>query len=691
MHLNQRLSNEFFTPPDKILLEKEEIRRRSDPMFNLKTLFLAFVIISSPLHAKITMAPLFQDGAVLQRDKPLPVWGLADPGKAIKVSFAGQTKTATTDARGRWQLTLAAMPASAENRVMTVTETGSPSVEVKDLWVGEVWLASGQSNMQFTVAQTTAENQSEAAAGAIPLMRLFQVPRVLSQSRKETVDAKWTAATPQTALGFSAVAYFFGKRLAEELKIPIGMIHSSWGGSRIEPWWAEEGLVGIDEFKELRVDRLAKSPGFPEYDQPYRKFISDIRDWAEQAGKAVDAGLNVPVMPSPPALLKLGHTSETGTYQAMIHPLVPYGLRGFLWYQGEANNGEGMLYTTKMRALIAGWRKQFRDDAAPFLYVQLAPNNYGEARNTQLPELWAAQQKVLDIPHTGMAVTNDIATVNNIHPPNKGEVGRRLALWALADTYGQKNLVKSGPLYTGYKVTTDGIQIQFSHIGSGLATRDGKPPSLFEVAGSDGVYQAANGKISSDGKSLLLSSPAVAKPDRARFAWSQMAEPNLMNREGLPAAAFNTHWPKDPTLGNNVSLGKKIESSDPNSSAWNNGLTDGIWGNKAGTCYATGNTDAFPKSVTVDLGATQKIHTILYGVPDIGSTKTVAISISEDGNHFTEVDRHLFPMQKATQAQARFEPMSARFVRATFLDHYQERNGYDANFGFLSELEVYAP
>jgi sialate O-acetylesterase len=660
-------------------------------MINLKTHLLTVALLSTPLYGKITLAPLFQDGAVLQRDKEVPVWGLASPGLSVQVSFGGQTKSTKADASGRWQLSLAAMSASAENRTMTVTESGSPSVEVKNLWVGEVWLASGQSNMQYTIAQTIPANQAEAAAGPIPLMRLFQVPRVLNHVRQDTLNAQWTPTTPETAKGFSAVAYFFGKRLAEELKVPIGLIHSSWGGSKIEPWWAEEGLVGIDELKNIRTDRLAKSPGFPAYDQPYRRFVSAIGDWSKQAENALDRSLPVPPMPNAPELLKLGHAAEAGTYQAMIHPLVPYGLRGFLWYQGESNNGEGMLYTTKMQALIAGWRKQFRDDAAPFLFVQLAPYNYGEKRALSLPEIWVAQQKALLIPHTGMAVTNDIATVRDIHPPNKGEVGRRLALWALADTYGQKNLVKSGPLYSGYKVTPEGIQINFSHVGTGLVTRDGKMANLFEIAGFDDVYQVADVKISSDGKSLLLSSMQVPKPDRARFAWTQMAEPNLMNREGLPAAAFNTHWPIDPSLGVNIALGKKIVSSDANPTAWNGGLTDGVWGNAAGTCYATGNSAVFPKSVTIDLEKSQEIHAIFYGAPDIGSTKTVAIQISEDGTTFKEVKRTEFPVKQALRAQARFEPQTARFVRATFIDYHQARNGYEPSFGFLSEVEVYAP
>lgn len=290
-----------------------------------------------------------------------------------------------------------------------------------------------------------------------------------------------------------------------------------------------------------------------------------------------------------------------------------------------------------------------------------------------------------------MAVTNDIATVNNIHPPNKGDIARRLAAWALADTYGKADVVKSGPLFAKHQVTGEGIAISFDHTGGGLATRDGQPPSLFEIAGPDGNFQPADAKISDDGRSILLTSAAVPKPDRARFAWSQLAEPNLMNKEGLPAAAFNTHWPADPTLGRKVSAGKPIQSSVPNTHGWDTGLTDGKWGNAAPTCYATGEDGGFPKTVTIDLGAPQTIGLVIYGTPDVGATKTVAVSISEDGTNFQEVGRNDFPAKKAAKAKARFAPQAARYVRATFLENHPQQDNFSPAFGFLSEMEVYAP
>ena len=516
---------------------------------------------SQPLLAEVVPAPLFRDGAILQRDKPVPVWGRAEAGGKVNVSFAGQMKTATSDARGRWQVNLDPMPASAEGRRLKIAGAGSPDLEIKDVLVGEVWLASGQSNMQWPIDHCRKEDQETAASAPVPLLRIFQVPEGETRIRKETLDGTiplwenipgegnkhidkgtmkptWMSAKPETRDHAFAVPYFYGRKLAEEIQVPIGIIEATWAGSRIETWWAEEGLTGIEELAAIRKDRLAKSPGFPEYDKRFREYLTAVDEWSAAAAKAMEAGLPVPEMPRAPALLKLGHGEETGAYQAMIHPLVPYALRGFIWYHGE-NNGEGMLYTSKQRALLQGWRHQFQAPQAPFLFVQVSPHV-----NHQ-PTLWWAQQETLKIPHTGMVLINDIGNTQDIHPRNKSEVGRRLALWALADTYGRKDIVKSGPLFAGYQVADQGIAVHFDYADGGLTSRDGKPLNWFEIAGPDGVYQPAKATISADGTSLLLTSPKVAKPGRARFAWSSIAEPNLMNRKGLPAAAFNTHWPKN--------------------------------------------------------------------------------------------------------------------------------------------------
>ena len=519
------------------------------------------LLLAHPLLAEIIPAPLFRDGAVLQRDKPVPVWGRAEAGTKVSVAFAGQTQSTTADTRGRWQVKLDPMKASAVGRSLKIATNGLSVLEIKDVMVGEVWLASGQSNMQWPIDHCRKKDQEMAASGPVPLLWIFQVPEGETCERKETLDGDirlwenipgeadkhidkgtmkptWVPAKSETKDHVFAIPYFFGRKLAEELQVPIGIIEATWAGSRIETWWAEEGLTGIGELADIRMDRLVKSPGFPEYDRLFREYLAASDQWSAAAAKAGAAGLPVPEKPKAPALLKLGHGEETGSYQAMIHPLVPYALRGFIWYQGE-NNGEGMLYASKQKALIQGWRQQFQTPQAPFIIVQVSPH---VGHN---PTLWWAQQETLKIPNTGMVVTNDIGDTQDIHPRNKSEVGRRLALWALADAYGRKDIVKSGPLFAGYQVIDKGIAVRFDHTGGGLASRDGKPLNWFEIAGSDGVYQPAEATISADGTSLLLTNSKVAKPDRARFAWASIAEPNLMNRAGLPAAAFNTHWPRN--------------------------------------------------------------------------------------------------------------------------------------------------
>ncbi|MGC4016999.1 MAG: sialate O-acetylesterase [Luteolibacter sp.] len=652
---------------------------------------IALLLTVLPCGAAVELAPLFQNGAVLQRDRPVPIWGLATPNSQVTVEFAGQKATATAGANGRWKLTLPAQPASAEGRTLTVTESGAPPVEVKDVLVGEVWLASGQSNMEFRVGQTRPEDQQLAATPTTATLRLFQVPHVVSPARQDKVNARWAAATPETVKSFSAVAYFFGRGLSEDIKVPVGLIESNWGGSRIEPWWAEEGLEGIPEYADLVKRRHASLPGYPEYDQSFRGYLKTLRDWTTTAEQAMDAGRPTPEAPKAPALLNVSSGGETGTYQAMIHPLVPYALRGFLWYQGESNNGDAMAYTTKMQALIEGWRKQFGNPDAPFLFVQIAPFNYGADRINSLPQLWSAQQAVLSkVHHTGMAITNDVGNPKDIHPTNKSDVAHRLLQWALADVYGKKGVVRSGPLYSGYKIEGNNIRVTFSETGSGLTTRDGKDPDWFEIAGEDGNFVQAAAKIAPDGKSVLVHSDKVPAPFQVRFAWSQIAEPNLMNKEKLPAGGFDSHWPVDPTLGELVSGGRPYQSSDANNKGWNSGLTDGAWGNTAGTCYATNESPQFPKTVTIDLGTQRSVQAIRYGVPNIGATKTVAVSVSVDGKNFMEVGRNAFAPKTAATSTARFATTPARFVRATIEDHHPKQDGYDPNFAFLSEVEVYS-
>lgn len=479
---------------------------------------------------------------VLQRDRPVPVWGSADPGEKVTVTFNGQRREAVADGSGRWKVMLDPMPANASPQPLEVH--GKNAVILTNVLIGEVWIGSGQSNMQWSVGQSMNAAEEIAAANH-PEIRLFQVPLTSRPEPQQDVNASWTACTPETVNNFSAVLYFMGRDLRRELNVPIGLINSSWGGSRIEPWTPVEGFSQVRGQETIARLIRASTPGTREFRESMESWLREIDAWRGRAKAAVEKNQPPPPLPDRPGPLPHGYQQVVGLYNAMIHPLVPFAIRGAVWYQGESNNGEGMAYVDRMKALIAGWRTVWGQGDFPFYFVQLAPFNYGglppeEARKvTSLAEIQHAQSVAARvIPNTGMVVTTDIGNVADIHPVNKQEVGRRLSLIALARDYGRQDLVWSGPVFRESVVEGGRIRVRFDHTGGGLVTRNGEAPDWFEIAGEDGVFVPAAAAI--DGNDVVVSSPQVPKPVRVRFAWSQMAEPNLMNREGLPASCFRT-------------------------------------------------------------------------------------------------------------------------------------------------------
>ena len=410
---------------------------------------------------------------------------------------------------------------------------GKNELTVEDVLVGEVWICSGQSNMAWSLGAST-DGAAAVEAANFPAIRLLQVPRRPAGQPASDVQVAWQECSPANARRFSAVAYFFGREVHRALKVPVGLINTSWGGTRIEPWTTAAGFAVSPELAEIGAQAAQRDSL---WQTAAKQSLGELEAWLPRAKQALADGL--PPMPMPfPAHPLASHGQPTGLYNGMVHPFVPYAIRGAIWYQGEANRTDGMLYAEKMKALITGWRQAWGQGDFPFYFVQLAPFRYGGDAEA-LARLWEAQTATLQLPHTGMAVVNDIATVGNIHPPNKEDVGKRLALWALARTYGKKGLVHSGPLYKSMEVTLDEIQITFDHVGSGLTTRNGQPPSHFEIAGEDGRYLAAEATI--DGAKITVRNPEITEPVAVRFAWRQDAEPNLMNKEGLPASAFRTH------------------------------------------------------------------------------------------------------------------------------------------------------
>ena len=500
-------------------------------------LFAALAIFTT-LHADaaVRLPRVIGSDMVLQRDVPVPVWGWAEPGESVTCELGQAKATAVANAQGEWMVKLPAMPAGGP---FEMEVRGQNTLKLTGILVGEVWLCSGQSNMEMGVAMSK-NAKPEVEAADHPNIRLFLVPKKTSGRPLNDVEATWRVCSPATIAqggwnGFSAVAYYFGREIQQTLKVPVGLIESSWGGTRIEPWTPPAGFAAVPALKAVG-ERVEQANA--DYTKALTAALEQTEAAVRAARQALADGKPLPPIPTPNVRHSLERNADpTSLYNAMIHPLVPFAIRGAIWYQGEANNGEGMLYCEKMKALIGGWRQVWQQGDFPFYYVQLAPYKYG-LPPTQLPAIWNAQLAALSIPHTGMAVTTDIATLNDIHPPNKQEVGLRLALWALAKTYGKKEYVCSGPLYKGMKIEGGKIVVSFDHTGTGLDSMDDLDLTHFEIAGEDGKFVPA--KAIMEGERVVVSAETVPAPTNVRFGWDQLAQPNLANKEGFPASPFNT-------------------------------------------------------------------------------------------------------------------------------------------------------
>ncbi len=505
-----------------------------------------FTAVFMPTHAaELRLPAIFTDHAVLQQRADVPVWGWGEPGTEVRVTVAGQSRTATVGEDGKWRVDLGAMDAGGPHTLEVVS--GGERLALRDILIGEVWLASGQSNMQWSIKNTDHYEQELAQCenDAIRFAMVFREfsPEPLDDLRGLT---PWAACNADTLTGccngegFSAVSYYFAKYLQAELGVPVGIINTSWGGTRIEPWTPPDGFERVPALADIAQTVRMNTPDSDAYQAMLRETIGKVEAWLPRAEKALEAGSFPPPLPSVASSSALNtHQSPTTLYNAMVHPLVPYANRGFLWYQGESNRGEGMVYRDKMEALIEGWRAVWQQDDLACYFVQLAPFRYGD-RPRALPEIWEAQTAVLDIPHTGMAVINDIGDVKDIHPRNKDDVGHRLALLALNKSYGREGVVCDSPLFDRFEVENNQVRVYFKNARE-LKTRDGAAPTWFELSGTDGVYHAADARI--DGATVVMAAEAVEEPVAVRFAWDHCAEPNLMNEAGLPASAFRAGGP----------------------------------------------------------------------------------------------------------------------------------------------------
>ncbi|MBI5801576.1 MAG: sialate O-acetylesterase [Verrucomicrobia bacterium] len=455
-------------------------------------------------HADVRLPAIFNDHMVLQRDQKVPVWGWADEGELVIVQFRDQVvQTRAKD--GKWQVHLA--PLKASTRANDFLVLGRNRVEFKDVLVGEVWFCSGQSNMEWSVANSKNAKE-EIAAASNPRIRHFKVPHATATTPQTEVKTTggWQLTTPEVAGSFTAVGYFFAREIQKDLDVPIGLIGCNWGGTRVEPWTPPIGFQQVPALKNISTN-LANFP---------QQITTKSKDGKETKG--------------------INHQSALAIYNSMVHPLIPYAIRGALWYQGESNNGEGMLYFEKKKALIGGWRALWKQGDFPFLFVQLAPYRYN--RPDALPGIWEAQTATLSIPNTGMAVTTDISTIGNIHPPDKQTVSHRLALWALAKTYNKPVASHASPLFDTLKIDGDKARVSFKHAEGGLKSLNGQPLTWFTIAGADKKFVEA--KAEAKGNAVVVSAPGVGKPVAVRFGWHELAEPNLANAAGLPASPFRT-------------------------------------------------------------------------------------------------------------------------------------------------------
>ncbi|HEV2448013.1 MAG TPA: sialate O-acetylesterase, partial [Candidatus Sulfopaludibacter sp.] len=477
----------------------------------------------------VKLPALISDHMVLQRGMPVRIWGWADPGEAVRVDFQGQSAAAKADADGRWVAWLKPLSAAGP---LEMTIAGSNAVTIRDVLVGEVWLGSGQSNMEFALS-SAVNHDEEIARADYPLIHLFIVKRVVADKPADDVEGSWQVCSPQSVPRFSAVAYFFGRHLFQTMNVPMGLIESNWGGTPAQSWTNKPALDAEPALKFIADDWARLLERYPAARESYDKRLAD---WNEAASKARAAGTRPPNRP--PAPQGPGHpNTPSGLYNGMIAPLTPFAIRGVIWYQGEstASDAHAYKYRRLFRALIEDWRAQWGQGDFPFLFVQLA--NY--KTNGWWPVLRESQTETLSLRNTGMAVTIDIGESNDIHPKNKQDVGRRLALAALHIAYQQPG-EWSGPMYRETTADTSGLRVWFTH-AEGMQARGGGALAGFTVAGTDGNFVAADAKV--EGDTILVSSPQVANPVAVRYAWADDPTCNLINQAGLPASPFRSDEP----------------------------------------------------------------------------------------------------------------------------------------------------
>jgi sialate O-acetylesterase len=510
----------------------------------MKTILSLLLLTPSLLLAELSVPHFFSDHMVLQRERPAAIWGKATAGAEIKISFKGQSATTQTGADGKWRTQIQTGPADATGATLTIT-TGTDKIQIADVLVGEVWFASGQSNMFYTMNRSP-EYAALIAESNHPGLRMFNAPLVTAAENQDDIEGTWQTTTPETTPGFSAIAFFFARKLHLELGIPVGVIKSAWGGKPVETFTSREALNTLPATKAL-VDATLKDATSYDQAKADTAYATKLEQWkttmAAAKGQSPEQRKRLPKKPDAPKPPLLTEGKPGVLFASMIHPFTGYTMRGAIWYQGEGNAKAGAVpYDQTLPLMINDWRQRWNDEFS-FYYVQLA-SYHAPSTAPGTPDSWALTQDRMRLvlnttPKTGMAITNDVGEANDIHPKNKKDPGERLARWALAKDYGQ-TLTYSGPLFQSSQTLDNAIRVTFDQSGSGLKSRDGSPLKRFEIAGPDKTWHWADAKIDSP-NSVLVSSPQVPQPAAVRYAWAANPEgANLVNSEGLPTSVFRT-------------------------------------------------------------------------------------------------------------------------------------------------------
>lgn len=502
---------------------------------HIHLVFISMIMSAACAAADVKLPAIIGDNMVLEQGKQVAIWGTADAGEQVTVTLGGQKESATADSNGDWKVELSPLK---QGGPLEMIIAGKNTIILHNVLVGEVWVCSGQSNMEFAVWNHGvfggAKNaEQEVAAANYPMVRLFIVKKAVAGKPQTDVQGQWVVASPATVGSFSAVGYFFGRDLYRAMKFPVGLIDSTWGGTEAEAWTSAEAL---DADRDLRLEADAWREKITEFPQVFNQYVQKLPEWEKSADSAESAGSPLPPLPDAPRDPRSHPHRDSGLWNGMIAPLTPFAIGGVIWYQGESNAGFAYQYRKLFATMIQQWRTSWGEGDFPFLFVQLASFDPGGPPPDTWPVLRESQQITLALPKTGMAVAIDIGESHDIHPKNKQEVGRRLALAAEVVAYGRK-IEDQGPLFRSALPVGGTLHVHFTHLAGGLVVRG---PRLvgFEVAGEDQQFFPAQASVA--GNEVVLSSSHVAKPVAARYAWANDPKCNLYNKAGLPAAPFRS-------------------------------------------------------------------------------------------------------------------------------------------------------